>query len=1721
MASRKKSQKVQWTRPSFAMSLNPEAYCKAVLGVDPTSRRFRFIEPWLDRLPEPWQVKCDDRREIFFWNGDSGKSSWDHPYTEAFLNMVKSFDRIAAAHGDSRRKQIDDELRHHHIRLEERIKGWRQVPGDPPYFYHDTTKETRWDDPRTSVVSELNLVIEALTGLDDTASLATRDEKAQDATLPLEDGEIENKELTHREIVRAAATASVPDDAQELAPVDTTADDGTLRVRAFSPDGADVSEPPLAGTGDVAEGATSSELDGTTALLPILPTPPAIPEAAQRTPAIPEAAQTMPAIPAISLDTVVEADDAASTSPVERPRDGGGARVVHGASEKGASRPAPVEISTHADAPPPIPTDPESLPVFRWMIPEAYLLHLGLECPRMACFLLLRPIVLLDLPLPWIAKLDQHRVYFVHRGRTMDSMSWRHPLERFFCTLLDMLRSHFSLTAMPLKDTLVTSGVKMSLLTLLETLGGFEEDFGQWSWVQSTGMFERADSSTRTDDAVKSAQSEVIARLHALKLLWDHCVEDDHFPIPVNEWIQYADERVKKSAVKHQPINISAVTTSQVIQSLTFVYTRAIFCAMQLEPHPIGPLAVGPETPQSMRSMAISITLPPWSRCTTPSMRMEIRNDSEDIVAQALLEEAYENSAPRVERFIAEECARIAVTECSARAMLWFRPISPRKMPEPLQLPKFPELVQTPVEPMEFVTRWYSRAQKTEDVELATKQYLGSLYERCSSPPSRGTNQVLQWAATLREKLSDDPQLDVIEEDLSAPRPKPWAYVEVPDMPPTALRGCIVWGSDEEVETTDAAGKPRRIPYKGAALILPFENSPGCAARAGSPEGLPIPAYAASISLVVSPRGRTVDVALKDKEVPGVITHTRSRSVEEKVSTEERALRTPRSARDRTRILVTPRWPTEYRPLMTRKSIMHWLTYRKPNLPAAFNVMSQGQGRVTKEQYRSYCEQNDFPLDIDFSFHMLDIHCRGELTPFEILKREDALVAFREDQHRRRDAHTCVDDVYGELMFEIMEDEARKCTDMALTSVLKGAILQGLRPPKELPPPEFFENLEAVLKGKELKAAELVAENTKPSMSRMASLELSLERSRAGSIDQRTPRRPSTPMVERDVVAEFEALKRIYHSLSFQEQQILVRKLQPVHHHQRRRKPFSQSPSSTSRLSAPFQHIVDATAPPVSTSADRLSTPDGADTHAFMKVASQTATYGAEAQAFTKVASQTAPCGAEAESPKQGSPARRASYWINESMALFADKMTDRETILFEGILNKTLVPFVQGYATDHVARERKKIEAEEFRRSLPSDCRKIVKTQVFQTYAHLFRRPRSSQKQERVAVNKPRLRRRRSPQMGAISPPPTYPLSERRQRIDDGEGNLFPPEDIRIAPATPVAPEPQISLVVDRVWSCDARNDDLRNRICSDPEDVIEAGYESPMWSMASPVSAHPPPEEEMTCWTENHLQRPPSEQLRHRDDAMPPGKGKCGQEHHRLWSGKGPSAPHSFRGRPPSREKYYDRGAGLLHAARERRRTYSVNESRATSPLQYGKRGEVRPHSASRNALWNSAHYAGARERVDSMMHRASVTPTRSASEILSETTKELKHLRAAGTEGARKPRGRQKPHRKMGALGKKRQVPLGEAKPMRLESRKGTPLDQDEDPHSAKWYQIRRARLRAEIHQTKKQFEETVLGPLKKMTGEPVDAAVDELTRIYQESLLRYSEVCDSMISEWRQR
>uniref|UniRef100_A0A0G4HIJ1 WW domain-containing protein n=1 Tax=Chromera velia CCMP2878 TaxID=1169474 RepID=A0A0G4HIJ1_9ALVE len=112
--------------------------------------------------------------------------------------------------------------------------------------------------------------------------------------------------------------------------------------------------------------------------------------------------------------------------------------------EKESRAPSPDNPQGRAVSPghvQPFPEAAQGVSIGRWMKKEAYAKHLGLdpEGEDLRVFELMKGMLGVELPNPWMAKMDEKkRVFFFHPGAVLSQ--WHHPLEHFFRSFADYLR---------------------------------------------------------------------------------------------------------------------------------------------------------------------------------------------------------------------------------------------------------------------------------------------------------------------------------------------------------------------------------------------------------------------------------------------------------------------------------------------------------------------------------------------------------------------------------------------------------------------------------------------------------------------------------------------------------------------------------------------------------------------------------------------------------------------------------------------------------------------------------------------------------------------------------------------------------------------------------------------------------------------------------------------------------------------------------------------------------------------------------------------------------------------------------------------------------------------------------------------------------------------------------------------------------------------------------
>jgi hypothetical protein len=125
--------------------------------------------------PEPWVEQVDKKKRVFFWNPASRASSWSHPLDASFRILVHVFREAFrgtevlddAEEQDHFEQAVGEELRRSHEELEEDCGKWRYTHSSTgvKYYYHEETKDTRWDDPRDELLAHLKFQGQVLESL--------------------------------------------------------------------------------------------------------------------------------------------------------------------------------------------------------------------------------------------------------------------------------------------------------------------------------------------------------------------------------------------------------------------------------------------------------------------------------------------------------------------------------------------------------------------------------------------------------------------------------------------------------------------------------------------------------------------------------------------------------------------------------------------------------------------------------------------------------------------------------------------------------------------------------------------------------------------------------------------------------------------------------------------------------------------------------------------------------------------------------------------------------------------------------------------------------------------------------------------------------------------------------------------------------------------------------------------------------------------------------------------------------------------------------------------------------------------------------------------------------------------------------------------------------------------------------------------------------------------
>lgn len=100
-------------------------------------------------LPPPWREEISPSRAVYFWN-PSGKSSWEHPLMDVFLQVLDAVMQIIrdCLSASDLASALSAHLRCADEEAVRALEGWsQQEQGDSQYFYNAFTGESSWENP--------------------------------------------------------------------------------------------------------------------------------------------------------------------------------------------------------------------------------------------------------------------------------------------------------------------------------------------------------------------------------------------------------------------------------------------------------------------------------------------------------------------------------------------------------------------------------------------------------------------------------------------------------------------------------------------------------------------------------------------------------------------------------------------------------------------------------------------------------------------------------------------------------------------------------------------------------------------------------------------------------------------------------------------------------------------------------------------------------------------------------------------------------------------------------------------------------------------------------------------------------------------------------------------------------------------------------------------------------------------------------------------------------------------------------------------------------------------------------------------------------------------------------------------------------------------------------------------------------------------------------------
>merc|ERR1719440_2298199 len=105
-------------------------------------------------LPPNWSEHFDDQGRVYFHNGATGESAWQHPMDDMFRQVVEYYRRVCREGGFW---YVEDEIAELEENIREGLSDWMELFDElgEKFYYNRSTAESTFDDPRVAVYHNL------------------------------------------------------------------------------------------------------------------------------------------------------------------------------------------------------------------------------------------------------------------------------------------------------------------------------------------------------------------------------------------------------------------------------------------------------------------------------------------------------------------------------------------------------------------------------------------------------------------------------------------------------------------------------------------------------------------------------------------------------------------------------------------------------------------------------------------------------------------------------------------------------------------------------------------------------------------------------------------------------------------------------------------------------------------------------------------------------------------------------------------------------------------------------------------------------------------------------------------------------------------------------------------------------------------------------------------------------------------------------------------------------------------------------------------------------------------------------------------------------------------------------------------------------------------------------------------------------------------------------